>query len=152
MVKILLEAGANVDFKNDVGDTALMLASKRGYAEIVKELLKAGADVGAKNMCGNTSLTMANKAQQKDIVKILQGAGGKTNTNNTIDLIRASESGNIMKVKELITEGADINQKLISANLLVFVKNCEPPSYSYNTGETSLQKASENGHLPIAPV
>jgi ankyrin repeat protein len=43
MVKMLLEAGAEVNAKADNGWTALILAKRNGHAEIVRLLIEAGA-------------------------------------------------------------------------------------------------------------
>ena len=43
IAKILIENGADVNAKNNIGETALMWASEREYAEIVKLLKNAGA-------------------------------------------------------------------------------------------------------------
>lgn len=43
MVKTLLEGGANIKPENNDYQTALMIASEKGHAEIVKLLEKAGA-------------------------------------------------------------------------------------------------------------
>ena len=43
IVKLLLEAGADVNTKNNDGYTALALASKNGYTKIVELLKEAGA-------------------------------------------------------------------------------------------------------------
>ncbi len=45
LVKLLLEAGAEVNARDNVGLTALMCAVNRGNGPVVKLLLKAGADV-----------------------------------------------------------------------------------------------------------
>ena len=45
--KILLEAGANVETKNNDGTTPLAYASRDGRTTIVKLLLEAGANVEA---------------------------------------------------------------------------------------------------------
>ena len=43
IVKVLIKAGADVNVKNDDGDTALMRAEEKGHDEIVKILKAAGA-------------------------------------------------------------------------------------------------------------
>lgn len=45
IVKLLLEAGADVNAKDIYGNTALMYSSEYGYTEIVKLLLEAGSEV-----------------------------------------------------------------------------------------------------------
>lgn len=49
MVTMLLDAGVDVNLANKTGITALMNASKKGYASVVKQLVDAGADIFAKN-------------------------------------------------------------------------------------------------------
>ena len=59
IVRLLLDAGANVDAANKHGDTALILAACNGRMEIVRLLLDAGANVDAANTKGGTALTLA---------------------------------------------------------------------------------------------
>ena len=51
-VKVLIEAGANVNTRNILGKTALMYAARNGESNCVKTLLKAGADVNIVNFNG----------------------------------------------------------------------------------------------------
>jgi ankyrin repeat protein len=51
VVKLLLEKGANVESKDGVGQTALLLAAWNGHEAAVKLLLKE-ADVKSKNSVG----------------------------------------------------------------------------------------------------
>ncbi|KAI1352971.1 hypothetical protein F5Y01DRAFT_303644 [Xylaria sp. FL0043] len=51
VVKLLLDRGADVDFQNLYGETALSLATERGYEAVVKLLLERGA-----SPCTSTSL------------------------------------------------------------------------------------------------
>ena len=69
VVKILLDAGADVHADNDY---ALRWASNNGHAEIVKILLDAGADVHAVN---DLALKWASKRGHANVVKILLDAG-----------------------------------------------------------------------------
>ena len=48
-VKQLLEAGTDVNAKNNLGDTPLMWAARYGHTETVKLLLESSADVNANN-------------------------------------------------------------------------------------------------------
>jgi ankyrin repeat protein len=74
-VKLLLERGADIEARNQHGDTALILAaSKGGYedATTVRLLLDRGADVGAKNNNGQTALALALKNRRPDVVSLLK--------------------------------------------------------------------------------
>ena len=55
-VKLLLDYGADVNAKNDNGETALDWTSVTGHIEPVKLLLEYGADVNVKNNYGSTPL------------------------------------------------------------------------------------------------
>ena len=75
-VKILLEAGANVNVQDIDGETALMLASGGGYEEIVKMLLappesSSSIDVNVQSSWGHTALMSAVYWNRVAIVRIL---------------------------------------------------------------------------------
>ena len=55
MVKILIDAGADLDFQNNDGSTALISAAFFGRPEIVQLLLDAGADKAIRNKYGATA-------------------------------------------------------------------------------------------------
>ena len=67
-MKILLNAGADKDVRNDEGSTSLHWASKNGHIEIVKLLLDAGADKDVVNNGGMTPLRWAITKSHTDIV------------------------------------------------------------------------------------
>lgn len=54
--KLLIDAGANLNYQNNDGSTALHTASFFGYPEIVKILISKGADKELKNNNGKTAL------------------------------------------------------------------------------------------------
>jgi len=47
VVKVLIEAGADVNKKTYCGQTSLHRAACKGHAPVITELIKAGADVNA---------------------------------------------------------------------------------------------------------
>ncbi|PWF94171.1 Ankyrin repeat protein [Spiroplasma poulsonii] len=67
MVKLLIENGAEINHKNQFGNTPLILASQNGHTEIVKLLIENGAKINHKNQFGNTPLILAS---QMDILKL----------------------------------------------------------------------------------
>ncbi len=72
--RILLEFGAEVDARNDAGQTALMLAAEGGGLECIRALLGAGADRKLKDRRGKTPLDLARshlKLWQKPKFKLI---------------------------------------------------------------------------------
>ena len=76
-VKELIESGADVNAKDNSGETALMWAAWYDRAEIAKILIDNGADVNAKNRWGKTALTGAICWGNTEVAKLLEEAGAK---------------------------------------------------------------------------
>jgi uncharacterized protein len=75
--KLLLSAKADVNAKNEIGESPLMGAAMSGNIEMVKLLLSAKADFNAKNIFGHTVLDAASAGKNAEIVKLLRAAGAK---------------------------------------------------------------------------
>ena len=65
IVEMLLQAGANIEHRNDQGENALISAAQEGHKEIVKMLLDAGANINQENADGETALDLAIRLKQK---------------------------------------------------------------------------------------
>ena len=73
IVKMLLDAGANIEHKNDQGENALISAVQEGHIDTVKLLLDAGADVNQSNTDGETALDLAIRLRQKkELIELLR--------------------------------------------------------------------------------
>ena len=70
MVKFLLDEGANVDYQNDCGNTAIHLAALTKRSEIVLLIVNTGAHVFLVNAEGKTPKSMAE--ENEEIYKILE--------------------------------------------------------------------------------
>jgi ankyrin repeat protein len=81
----LLNAGVNVNasFQRDEselsGKTALMIASSRGYSDMVEKLISRGADVNRKHYSGTTALMFAAGSGDVNTIKALLRAGADPN-------------------------------------------------------------------------
>lgn len=64
-------AGADVNFTNPYGPTALMMGAGRGFTDIVKFLLAAGADPNISDESGNIAIMYAANHRLRDLVEIL---------------------------------------------------------------------------------
>jgi len=73
-----LDAGADVNAKNDYGGTPLHQAAWGGHTEVAELLIAKGADVNAKNKPGRTPLDTAINYNQSEITALLRKHGGKT--------------------------------------------------------------------------
>lgn len=71
-VKLLVEKGADVDFQQRWGHTALMVAAKDGHVDVVKYLLEQGANLFLKDRNNDTAMNIATENEQDDIAIILK--------------------------------------------------------------------------------
>jgi len=111
-----LDEGADVNaltnVRYQVGNTALILASRYPYPEMVEMLLAAGADVNAKDNHGFTALMRSNESE---IVEMLLAAGADVNAKNnhgeTALIMASSYDAKPEVVRILLENGADVNAK-----------------------------------------
>ncbi|KAK3271741.1 hypothetical protein CYMTET_19930 [Cymbomonas tetramitiformis] len=101
VTRALIDAGADLDYFDDTGFTALLWACEASSVQCVKMLLEAGADVNIKTSGGATPLIMAcdlsNPSQDLQIIDELIKAGASVNAvdeQKASALLFASERGN----------------------------------------------------------
>ena len=109
-VKVLLEAGANLEARTEDGTTSLHNATILGHSEAVTVLARAGANLEARNEGGNTPLHMAALGETAGAVTVLTRAGAdleaRAEGGNT-PLHMAALGGNAKTVTALLEAGAD---------------------------------------------
>jgi len=165
LVKELLDKGANIEVKNEKGQTPLFIATRysgtESSNEIVKLLLDRGANIEAKTYNENTPLAMSviNTRSESNIetVKLLLKYGADINSKNnktelTPLMLAVSESNadsDLETVKILLDYGADINAKSIDGwtPLLLAVKYSD----SYSNLET-VKLLLERGADPFIKI
>lgn len=76
-IRGLLEAGASVKGRSELGETALHLAVRRGEPELVRLLLAHGAEANALDGLGKTPLALARQGRHAEVSELLASAGGK---------------------------------------------------------------------------
>jgi outer membrane protein assembly factor BamB len=117
-VKAVLDKGADVDAKNEIGITALWIAVSNGKADVVDVLLERGADVNVRDgIWYQTPLSLAvggfGGDGNPDIVKRLLGAGAKD-----VDAaaMSAASRGNVALL-QLVLETGKVRQDALDAAL-----------------------------------
>jgi ankyrin repeat protein len=105
LVEMLLENGADVKAKNNVGDSALHFACMRnrktGRKDIIWQLLLHGADVNAQNNVNE--LEDLEEDSDGELVNDDQSVGGDTPLQNAIN------ESSIQTIRTLLNNGADIS-------------------------------------------
>jgi hypothetical protein len=114
MVQVLLWAKADVNSRDNHGQTVLMQLSENVTSELVWDLINAGAKVNARDKDGDTPLINAADINNVDALKVLLDAGAKVNAANDegeTALMGAASNGLINNVRALILAGADVNAR-----------------------------------------
>ena len=76
IVKLLLDAGVDIDVRDGWGHTPLTIACEKGYTEAVKLLIEYGADVNYADKKGKKPLYYAiNSSKKNEIIKLLVDEG-----------------------------------------------------------------------------
>ena len=119
VIKMLLDAGANVNARNESGGTALMIAVSHRHPETIRLLLNAGANVNAKDDEGHTALMSAVHSENPETIKLLLDAGadatvqakdGETALTALLSKYNFGYPRNrVPIIKLLVDAGADIN-------------------------------------------
>jgi len=116
LVKVILASGADVNTRNEDGNTPLMLAADtEDSIELIDLLIKAGADVNAVDNDGWTPLLTAVVNDNLKATKVLLDHGANINAINSdlenalIIAVKLGDSDSLIEL--LIKHGANINAK-----------------------------------------
>jgi ankyrin repeat protein len=162
IVKLLVEAEANLTTPNQDGYLPLNLAVMYSNAEMVSYLLSKGAPIESKRVSsGVTALQQAPVYGKTAILKVLISKGANVNTadkyGNTV-LHYAIEKNSLTDVKAIVEAGANLttpNQDgYLPLNLAVMYSNAEMVSYLLSKGAPIESKRVSSGvtALQQAPV
>jgi ankyrin repeat protein len=114
-VKSLIDKGADINAKDEKGQTPLHFAARHGYREVAKLLIAQGADVNASMTDAPwTPLLDAACTGQTQVVKLLLQHGAKVDAGDALGytpLVYALWSKDEEGIKALISAGADINKR-----------------------------------------
>ncbi len=76
MIEVLLAAGADVDARNYLGETALVMAvNNNPSTRVATQLIKSGADVNATDYQGHSVLEYAKASGRTYLINLLKASG-----------------------------------------------------------------------------
>jgi ankyrin repeat protein len=111
IMRVLLDAGADVNIASLDGMTSLMFCSHKGCLESVQVLLDHKPDINRRNRYGETALMRATSSGSVEIVKILIESGAEPEIQSTehglTALMIAADNGHEDIVNLLLAGGAD---------------------------------------------
>ena len=84
-VEVLIKQGADVNAKNDFGETPLHTAARNNTHEVAEVLLKHGTEVNVKNKYSNTPLHYAVREYGRETVELLLKYGADVNARGNLD-------------------------------------------------------------------
>lgn len=111
IVRLLIEAGANLEVQDKYGNTALMIAIEKDKSEIVEMLISAGA---SSEQVESVNLLKACQSETIEQIQELLQSNANPNVKDTSGLSAlgvAAATGNRAVVRLLIDAGVDIEAK-----------------------------------------
>lgn len=167
----LLKIGAEkyIDRLNKEGISILHVATKNGYAEVIKLLAAAGVNVNKSDKNGETPLNMTSREGNTEVDKLLITEDTDINQvqkDGQTMLHLAARKGNIGDVKLLLSKSADVNVQdrdrrtplhcAIYNEYIDIAKLLIEAGADFNItdkyGWTPLKAASDKGHTEIVEL
>ena len=112
--RILLDSGADVNAKDNIGWTALLCAAFSNQTETVRALVAKGAEVNARDAEGRSALFWASFSGHADVVRVLLDHGAHINDRDNYGwtpLMSAVDLGHVDAAKVLLDKGADVQAR-----------------------------------------
>mgnify|MGYP006291243703 CR=1 FL=1 len=169
-VERMIKNKADVNAKNEMGVTVLMIACSFEKKEIVELLIEKGADVNAESLSYETPLTMSINGGNIEITRLLINNGADVNKPNNAwnsPLMIASLLDENELIEILIENGADINvQDKVSGHtalqficsngnyemVKLFIENGADADLRSHNGNTPIMLALRHNHFEIAKL
>ncbi|HEY3455602.1 MAG TPA: ankyrin repeat domain-containing protein [Bryobacteraceae bacterium] len=130
-VKLLLDAGADVNARNTFNASALIWAGGDAVKSVM--LIEHGADVNVRTQQGRTPLMVAAKRQGNlDLLRLLLAKGADPHIPGDTTLLAAAQSGDLEIMRLLIEKGSSVN------------------AIGARAGETPLHHAAASGSIEAA--
>ena len=111
----IIEVKTDVNARNRMGETTLMMVVRHGDENAIANLIAAGADVNIQNNRGETALVLASSWCNSRIFKLFIRAGADVN----IRSILRSPLKLIEKLKLVYCAGAYVNMVVVDGNFVV---------------------------------
>ena len=122
-VRMLIEAGADINAKNSFDATALMWAA--GDPVKARTLIEHGADVNARSKQGRTALIIAaGHDGNSETVRLLLEKGADARMKDSLDITplqMAAAAGDLESVRLLLEKGLDVNAADKAGNTALLV-------------------------------
>jgi len=128
-VKKALENGANVNYTDECGYSALMIASTKGYLDIVNLLIENGANPNTRSQNGYTALMIASESGFEEIVEALINYNNESldyinlDGETALDLAQENGHDSIVKILSSIYLSLSYEKRDTSTRPLYFVKD-----------------------------
>ncbi|KAJ5924217.1 hypothetical protein N7466_008404 [Penicillium verhagenii] len=168
-LNLLLEHNADIESKNNVGQTPLLSAVWQGHIKVVKVLLAKGADHLVQDNANYTAINVASANGHTEVVKILLAqvpspSLSAPDRNGWTPLNKAAYNGHLEIVTLLMEHGADIESKSNKGMMplhsaiknghtevirLLLAQKPSPLTWRGFNGATPLIQASMNGNVEI---
>ena len=130
--QVLIDAGADIEARNSLGRSPLLVACENGNLAKVKMLVEAGAGVRATDNEGATCHTLAGANGHTDVVRYLAGLPevdvkqtdrlGNTALEDVLEQVNATKE-EVKALKEMMKSGMDQQKEMLEAQTAVNKSN-----------------------------
>jgi uncharacterized protein len=139
LARELIAAGADVNARDEIRDSAFLYAGAEGLNEILRLTLEHGADVASTNRFGGTALIPASEHGHVETVRILIEAGVPVNHVNDLGWTALQEA-------ILLGDGGPSQQAVVD----LLLDAGADPDIRDRQGHTALENAERLGFTEIA--